>query len=105
MAVAIAGHSVILRHEAVDASIAAVILLPSEPVSHGVAGCITEKVRQKTAEPVEEGRFRGTPIVGSQPCFDAGRTRWDRQSTVCCVARVRRSREATTLVAARASSV
>jgi hypothetical protein len=45
MAGAIAGRSVILRHEAIEASIAAVILLPSEPVSHGFADCITEKVR------------------------------------------------------------
>jgi hypothetical protein len=45
MAGAIAGRPVILRHEAIEASIAAVILLPSEPVSHGFAGCIAEKVR------------------------------------------------------------
>jgi hypothetical protein len=44
MAGAIAGYAVILRHEAVEASIAAVILLPSEPLSHGFAGRITEKV-------------------------------------------------------------
>jgi len=45
MAGAIAGRSAVLRHEAIEASIAAVILLPSEPVSHGFAGRITEKVR------------------------------------------------------------
>jgi hypothetical protein len=45
MAGAIAGRSVILRHEAVEASNAAMILLPSEPVSYRFAGCITEKVR------------------------------------------------------------
>jgi hypothetical protein len=44
MAGAIAGRSAILRHEAVEISIVALILLPSEPVSHGFAGRITEKV-------------------------------------------------------------
>jgi len=58
MAGAIADRSAILRHEAVEASIAAVILLPSEPVSHGFADCITEKVPVK-----DRGTGGGKPVL------------------------------------------
>jgi hypothetical protein len=45
MAGAIAGRSAILRHEAVEISIVALILLPSEPVSHyRFTGRIAENV-------------------------------------------------------------